>query len=74
MIDETFIDHVAGDLHRGEAGAFAGARLQEVELSRLDREFDVLHVAIVAFEFLVDLDELRVDVRHRLFKRFFYRR
>src|SRR4051794_9912321 len=45
VVDETFVHHVAGDLYRGEAGAFAGARLQQIELARLDGELDVLHVA-----------------------------
>ena len=68
--NQFLIDHVAGDLHRGESGALCGTRLQQIELARLDGELNVLHVAKVAFEFLVDVLELLVDVRHRLLERF----
>ncbi len=68
--DELFVDHVAGDLHRRESGAFAGTRLQEIELARLNRELDVLHVAVMRLEFLVDVDELVVDVGESLFEGF----
>ena len=70
MIDQPFVDHVACDFHRGEAGPFAGACLQEIELAGLDRELDVLHVAVMPFEFSEDVRELCVDLGHHLFKRF----
>ena len=66
-LDFFLIDHVACDLHRCESGPLSGPRLQEIELARLDGELDVLHVAVVAFEFFVDVFELRVNRRHRFF-------
>ena len=35
------------------------ARLQHVELAFLDREFEVLHVAIMALQRVGDIDQLR---------------
>ena len=51
------------------AGALAGARLQDVERALLHRELDVLHVAVVALEPVLDRDELVVDRRHPLLER-----
>ena len=50
------------DLDGGFGAAFAAARLQHVELAALDRELEVLHVAVVRLELIGDRDELRVDV------------
>ena len=49
-VDHAFVGHIDRDLERGRGGALAGAGLQHVELVLLDRELDVLHVAVVAFE------------------------
>src|SRR5207237_3417060 len=68
LVDETFVDHVAGDLDRGEAGALAGAGLQQVQLARLDRELNVLHVAVVPLELLVDVLEPPRALGPRLFE------
>ena len=56
-------------LHRGARGALAVARLQHPELAALDRELDVLHVAVVRLEPLADPQQLLVRRRHRLFER-----
>ena len=48
--DEAFADEVGGDLHHRAAGALAAARLQEPEAALLNRELDVLHVAVVLLE------------------------
>ena len=50
--------HVDGDLQGRRRGALAVAGLQHLELALLDRELDVLHVAVVAFEPLADAVEL----------------
>ena len=46
--DQALGRHVDGDLQRGLGGALAVAGLQHVEPALLDRELDVLHVAVVA--------------------------
>jgi hypothetical protein len=58
LVDQLLLHHVAGDLHRGDAGALAGARLEHVERAALDRELDVLHVLVVLLELVLDLQEL----------------
>ena len=62
--DQPFLDHVDGDLDGGRGGALRGARLQHVEAAALDRELEVLNVAIVLLELSPDALELRVDLRH----------
>ena len=67
--DETFANHVDGDLHGRLGGALAAARLEHVERAALDRELHVLHVAVVLLELAGDLFELPVRLgevgRHR---------
>ena len=50
LADQPFLDHVDGDLDGGRRRAFRGARLQHEQPPSLDRELEVLHVAIVALE------------------------
>ena len=50
LVDQLLLDHVAGDLHRRGAGPLAVAGLQHVQRAVLDRELDVLHVAVVLLE------------------------
>ena len=45
------------------------ARLQQPQAPALDRELDVLHVAVVALEPLRDAQQLAVEPRHRLLER-----
>jgi hypothetical protein len=47
---ELLLDHVAGDLDGGGAGALAGAGLEHEERAALDRELDVLHLLVVLLE------------------------
>ena len=61
LVIRPLVDHIDGDLHRGDAGALAGAALQDEEPALLDGELDVLHVAVVVFELLRDVGELLVD-------------
>ena len=65
-------DHPLGgevdrDLERRLGRALAVAGLQHPEPALFDRELDVLHVAVVAFQPADDIDELREDDRHGLF-------
>ena len=62
--DEALFDHVDGDLHRGGGGPLGAPRLEHVQLAALDRELEVLDVAVVLLELLADPLELGVDGRH----------
>ena len=62
--DQVLAGHVDRDLHRRRRRALAGSGLEHVERAALDRELEVLHVAVVALEALRDLLELGVDLRH----------
>ena len=44
--------------------ALGRARLQEPQLARLDRKFDVLHIALCSLQLLRMSDQLRVSGRH----------
>jgi len=52
--DQAFIGELDGDAQARLRGALAAAGLQHPQLGLLDREFHVLHVAIVLFEQRVD--------------------
>ena len=67
--DQPLARHVDGDAHGGARRALAAARLQHPELAALDRELDVLHVAVVLLEPLVDRDELAIGLRHLALER-----
>ena len=66
--DESFFDHVDGDLDGGQTGALAVAGLQHVELGVLNGELEVLHVAVVLFHARGDVAQLVVDLGHHLFE------
>ena len=61
FVDEAFVDEIEGDLHRRFGTALAVARLQHEQFPALDRELEILHVAIVPFEAVRDLLKLRED-------------
>ena len=48
--DQSLIDHVPRDPHRGGRGPLAGPRLQQEQLPALDGELQVLHVAVMPLE------------------------
>ena len=58
--DDARLDHVDRDPHGGRRGALRRARLEHVEAATLDRELEVLDVAVVALEPLGDPLELVV--------------
>ena len=62
--DDPFLDHVDGDLHGRRRGALGRAGLEHVQLAALDRELEVLDVAVVALQLLPDAQELPVDRGH----------
>ena len=56
-IDDAFVRHLNGDPHRGVSCSFGSSRLEEVELVLLNRELDVLHVAVMLFQALTSFFE-----------------
>ena len=64
--DEALVDHLRGDAQRRRGRSLPRSRLQEVERPFLDRELDVLQVAVVALEPFERLDELLERVGHAL--------
>ena len=67
--DHAFGGEVHGDLQRRLGGALAVAGLQHPQTALFDRELDVLHVAVVAFQLADDVDELGEHLGHGLFHR-----
>src|SRR3954465_9300694 len=71
--DQSFVDEVDGHLHHRRSVALRRPRLQEEELAVLDRELDVLRVAVVLLEpphrvekLLEDLGEAAAKLFERL--------
>ena len=58
--DDAVGDHVDGDLHGRRRGPLGAAGLEHVQAPALDRELEVLDVAVVALEPLGDALELGV--------------
>ena len=50
LVEQALADHLDRDPQGGGGRALAGAGLQEVERALLDRELDVLHLAVVLLE------------------------
>ena len=61
--DQALLDHRDGALHGGCRRPLRGARLQHEEALVLDRELDVLHVAVVLLEAAHRLHELLEGLR-----------
>ena len=64
--DQALPGHVHCGLQRGGRGALRRARLEEIEPVVLDRELDVLHVAVVRLEPRDRLEQLVVGRRQPL--------
>ena len=68
-LDQLLIGHIDCDLECRFGGALAGARLQHPELALLDRELEVLHVAVVTLEQPGNAQELvKLPARIRICK------
>ncbi len=64
--DEPLVHEVDRNLERGARGALAVAGLEHVELVLLDRELEILHVAVVLLEDVADFQKFLVGLRHVL--------
>ena len=62
--DDALVDHVDGDPHGRGRGPLRVAGLEHVQAAALDRELEVLDVAVVLLEVLADPQELVVHRRH----------
>ena len=62
--DHALVDHVDRDPHGRRRGPLRVAGLEHVQAAALDRELEVLDVAVVLLELLADALELVVDRRH----------
>ena len=63
-VDEFLIDHVDGELQRGESGALAVARLEHEDFAFLNGELKILHVFEVRFEGFADAFEFSERLGH----------
>ena len=63
----SFIYEVASDLQSSLCGSLTVTALQHVQLLVLDSEFHILHVVIVVFQCITNLDEFSVCIREFLF-------
>ncbi len=67
--DQLLADHVDRDPHRRVCRSLGAAGLEHVEAAALDRELEVLDVAVMLLELLGDLLELGVGLGHVLGQR-----
>ena len=68
-VDAPLLDHLHRDADRRRRGALARSGLQDEEPPVLDGELDVLHVAVVALQPILDRGELGVHRGHPLLER-----
>ena len=67
--DQAFVRHLDRAAERGFRRALAVAGLQHPQFAALDRELQVLHVAVMLLQQLGGGDELAEDFRHQRFER-----
>ena len=60
--DHTFVDKIASDLDSRGSGTLAVTALEHIELAVLDGELHILHISVVVFENVANVDELLVSV------------
>ena len=73
-VDQTLFEHFHRDTNHGCAGTLAVTRLQHPQFAVLDREFQILHVAEIVFEVLLDFVQLFERGGHHLFERRIFQR
>src|SRR6516225_1967599 len=62
--DQSFLDHLDSDPDSSTPGTLAIARLQHVQAPVLDRELEVLHIAVVLLKAGGNLAQLLVHIGH----------
>ena len=68
LVDQLLLYEIGGNLDRRGRGALTVAGLQHVQRAVLDREFDILHVLVMALQFDADRVELLEDFGHGFFE------
>ena len=66
--DHAFFHQVTGDIDGRFRRAFAVTGLQEKQFAFLNGKFHILHVAVVAFQFMGQVDKFAVAARHIFFQ------
>ena len=59
----TLVNEVAGDLESSLSGSLTVAALEHIELAVFNGELHILHIAVVIFEVVADLDEVGISLR-----------
>ena len=67
LVDEFFANHLDGNTNGSSASSFTSTSLEQIEVTLLNGELEVLHVSIVFLEFFVDCYELVIERGHGLF-------
>ena len=67
FVDQPLMGHIDRHLERGFGSALARTGLEHPQLPALDREFDVLHIAVVRFEQFEHGGQLGIGRWHGLF-------
>ena len=62
-----FIDKIAGDAECRLCRALAVAGLEHIKLAILDRELHVLHISVMLFEGMADVDKFFICLGHDFF-------
>ena len=58
--DETLLTHLHGHSHSSRAVALANSRLEHEQFTILDSELNILHIAVMLFQFRADFSQLVV--------------
>ncbi len=66
LVNHALFQHVDRYVDGGQAGTLSRTTLQDEQLALFDREFQVLHVAVMVFQHRADLNQFFVCVRHHL--------
>ena len=62
----SLVHEIAGDLQSRRSGSLAVTALQHVQLAILDGKFHILHVMIMIFQRLADVQEVLISLRELL--------
>ena len=68
FINEAFFNHIHGNFYRGGGSTFAVTGLKHEEFAAFHGELHILHIMVMVFQILRDIEELGVNIGHILFK------
>ena len=69
FVQQAFFDHFDGHADSGLSGTFAVTALQHPEFAVFNGKFHILHVFVVGFEVVANVNQLFVQVRPFFFQR-----